>query len=436
NDQLHLRFGTWVANHLAFWLFGVSETAFLAPTWIVSSTFAVMAYALLVRWRYGVARAFLGGLAVATAPFEVVLGTLRANDLYLAWALGLGFLLLVFLEERPVLQGIGIALCFWFGFYVKLWVIYLLPPLALYYLVERRWRAALWFVVASTVVHGATCAFWWAKLGTPIPFLTSHAVNYKVPRAELVDLWLKYPRLIFKGSFEFPTTLFGAVPYVVVALLVVKAIGTWRRSATLRLDRGDALLVAFYGSFFLLVNFVPNGFGLDAYYSVPRIFRYLAPLSFPLALHAAKMLLDVAGAVSASTTAAVAVMVPVLALNVYQSAEATSEGRIYRAELHAVLHDVQHASPPLFIAESVMASYIRDLYFDPRENHIAVTVLITQHIAADYEQWLRDHQDGFPDGTMLLTGLGNFIHYGAHLDGFRLEWFKSPLDPRWHLVKE
>jgi len=37
---------------------------------------------------------------------------------------------------------------------------------------------------------------------------------------------------------------------------------------------------------------------------------------------------------------------------------------------------------------------------------------------------------------MLLTGLGSFIHYGAHLDGFRLAWFDEPLSPRWKPVKE
>src|SRR5512143_752518 len=52
-DQLHLRFAGWIFNHLAFWLLGVSETSFLLPTALVTSTFAVMAYAVFVRWGYG-----------------------------------------------------------------------------------------------------------------------------------------------------------------------------------------------------------------------------------------------------------------------------------------------------------------------------------------------------------------------------------------------
>src|SRR6185369_5947922 len=145
-DQLHLRFAGWIFNHLAFWLGGVSETMFLLPTAILTSTFAVMAYAILLRWRYGRWRAFLGGLLVAFAPFEVVLGSLRANDSYLELALGAGFTALVLLERRPVWQGIALAVCFWFGFYVKLWIVYILPALGLYYLLGRRWLAAIAFV--------------------------------------------------------------------------------------------------------------------------------------------------------------------------------------------------------------------------------------------------------------------------------------------------
>ena len=60
-----------------------------------------------------------------------------------------------------------------------------------------------------------------------------------------------------------------------------------------RLDRADRLLLGFWGIVFLLIEFFPNGFTFDRYYTVPRIFRYLAPISFPVALHAAKLLLDV-----------------------------------------------------------------------------------------------------------------------------------------------
>ena len=440
-DQLHLRFAGWIFNHLAFWLGGVSETMFLLPTAILTSTFAVMAYAILLRWRYGRLRAFLGGLLVALAPFEVVLGSLRANDSYLELALAAAFTGLVLLERRPVWQGIVLAVCLWFGFYVKLWVVYVLPALGLYYLLGRRWRAATSFVVASLAVHGATCVYWHARLGTYVPFIDVHAANYPVPWNDLAELFLKYPRLILVGSFEFPTTLWGATPYVLVALLLVKLVAAVVPSmpASLRFDRGDGLLLAFWGSFFLLLNFFPNGFQLDAYYSVPRIFRYLAPISFPIAFHAAKCVLDLSRVtvVGVSPNAVAAALVaPLVALYVSQGLQANGPSRIYHENLHAVLHDVEVMRPPMLLAEAVVASYIRDLYLDPDDSETQVVILGTEHSAADYERWLRRHENGLPNGTLLVTGMASFVHYGAHIDGFRLAWFEQPLSPQWKLVHE
>lgn len=440
-DQLHLRFAGWIFNHLAFLLLGVSEFAFLLPTWVLTSTFPIMAYVLLVRWGYGPLRAFLGGLLVATAPFEVMLGGLRANDSYLELALAAALVSIVLLEERPVWQGIAVAVCLWFAFYVKLFVVYALPALGLYYLIGRRWRAAFAFTVASMVIHGLTCVYWWTQLGTFFPFFSKYAANYPVPADALGELFLKYPRLMLVGSFEFPTTLWGATCYVVLALLLVKVVATFVRSLppSLRFDRADAMLMTFYLSFFALLEFFPNGFQLDAYYSVPRIFRYLAPLSFPIALHAAKLVLDVTrvpvGSIAPGVVAA-GVVAPLLALNVVQAVDATGPGRVYRRALLDVLRDVRAMKPPMLVAESTIASYFRDLHLDPDTQSTEVVILYTEHQAPDYEHWLREHQDAMPDGTLLVSGLANFVHYGAHMDGYRLEWFAQPLSPQWKLVRE
>jgi hypothetical protein len=441
NDQLHVRFGGWILNHLAFWLFGVSEESFLAPTALATSTFGVLAYAILVRWRYRILAAFLGGLLVALAPFELVLGSLRANDSYLEMALAFGFAGLVLLEDRPVWQGIALAVCLWLGFYVKLWVVYALPALGLYYLAGRRWRAATAFTVASIVIHGLTCAFWKYKTGSFTPFISMHAANYPVPRNDLLDLFWKYPRMMLVGSWEFPITLWGSVPYVLLLVLAVKLVGTVVRRfpPSLRFDRGDLLLLGFWGSFFLLLEFFPNGFQLDAYYSVPRIFRYLAPISFPIALHAAKCALDVGRVRIARLSPAVvtsAVAAGLAALYVGQAVEATGPSHTYRHSLHAVLNDVVKMNPPTFIAEAVVASYVRDLYLDPIRQETEVIILGNQHNAPEYEKWLHDNQWRLKNGTLLLTGLGSFIHYGAHIDGFRLAWFNAPLSPEWKLVRE
>ena len=440
-DQLHLRFSGWIFNHLAFWLGGISETNFLLPTALLTSTLGVMAYAIFVRWGYGRLRAFLGGLLVALAPFELVLGSLRANDSYLELAIALGFTALVLLEDRPIRQGIALALCFWFGFYVKMFVVYALPALGLYYLIGRRWRALASFTVASIVVHGATCLYWKAKIGSFAPFFSAYAANYPVPRSDLPDLFLKYPHLMFVGSFEFPTTLWGYLPHVLVILLAVKLVGTLVRSFPewLRFDRGDRMLLVLWGSLFLLFEFFPNGFKLDAYYSVPRIFRYLAPISFPIALHAAKCVLDVTRlrvVGMPSGAVAVGLVAPLLALYVAQAWQANGPSRIYRRTFEAVRRDIRTMRPPMLVAESVLASYLRDLYLDPDESETQVTILHVEHAAADYERWIRAHEGGLPNGTILVTGLASFIHYGAHIDGPRLAWFQQPLSPAWKLVRE
>jgi hypothetical protein len=246
---------------------------------------------------------------------------------------------------------------------------------------------------------------------------------------------------MFTGSFEFGTTLWGWVPHILVALLAVKLLALVVRALpeSLHFDRADGLLLAYWGSFFLLLEFFPNGFQLDAYYSVPRIFRYLAPISFPIAVHAAKVVLDVTRvrvgrlAPGLVTTAVVA---PVLALFVVQCVQATGPSAIYRENLLAVLRDIRAIRPPQLLAESILASYFRDLYLEPDQEDTEVVINHEEHAATDYERWLHEHEPSLPEGTLLVTGLASFVHYGAHIDGYRLEWFKQPLGPEWKLVHE
>src|SRR3989442_9691954 len=85
SDQFHLRFGVWLFNVAAFKLFGVSEFAFFFPTALMSASLAVIGYAILVRWGYALLPAFAAALMVAAAPFDILTGTVRANDVILAW---------------------------------------------------------------------------------------------------------------------------------------------------------------------------------------------------------------------------------------------------------------------------------------------------------------------------------------------------------------
>ena len=425
-DQLQVRFGGWVINYVTSLLLGVSESAVLLPSMLLSSAFGVLGYVLLVHWGYGRLRAFLGGLIVATAPFEVVLGTCRTNDLVLAGAFGIGFTSLVLLERRPFWQGVVVAVALWFGFYVKLWAVYALPPLGLYALVGRRWRASLAFVATSALVHGATVLYWKSRLGTYTPFIDVHAANYPVAAKDLMLEWGRYVHMIFIGS-EFGTTLFGIVPWVLVALLAWRLV-RWR------FDRADWLLLGYWGIVFLLIEFFPNGFKLDRYYTVPRIFRYLAPISFPVALHAAKLLLDATRSWRPTSTIATAGVLVVL--NLVGAMDATLPGRIFRDSLYRVIHEIERIAPPRVVAEITLGYWFNALYLQPDVVETEVETPPEIYDPHEVERWVRNAELRWPTGTLLVTGLGNYVHYGAHAQSLRLTYFDRPLDDRWELVGE
>jgi tetratricopeptide (TPR) repeat protein len=449
NLHMHLRFGTWVLNYLSFKLFGISELTFFLPTLVVSSLFGMAAYLLLFRWGYDHFRSFLGGLFVASAPFEVLLGTVHANDLWLSAALVAGLLALVFLERRPILLGAVLALCLWFGFYVKLWAIYLLPALMLYYahgiIFQRAWRSPLSFMSTSLVLHLATGWYWKLTVGSFFPFLKLHSISYPIPKNELGRVFLQYPTMIFQGS-EFGTTLFGAIPYVLVAILLVKALTSFLARSYPSVPKFDAIdlgLLLLYGSFFVLLNFFPNSFAFDRYYSLGRIFRYLHPLSFPMTLHLAKLLCDVSRwdwtflklrPKPAALT--LSLFVPLIAWNLFQADEATKPGQMHRRALLAVLEDVRKEAPSKLLVEDWLGFWLRELYLKDEHGRISIVPIYYTYAAHDYEHWLQQMQTALTPGSMLVTGLANYVHYGAHFGGFRLNLFSRPLHPHWALFKE
>src|SRR2546427_3567892 len=110
----------------------------------MSASLAWVGYAILVRWGYALLPTFAAALMIAAAPFEILMGTVRANDVILAWLVGVAVAALVLLDSRPVWAGLAVALLGWLAFYVKVWAVYFLPVLGLHYLLEasrrRRWR--------------------------------------------------------------------------------------------------------------------------------------------------------------------------------------------------------------------------------------------------------------------------------------------------------
>lgn len=446
-DQLHVRFGGWMFNVLAFKWFGVSEFTYFLPTLIMSSSMGVIGYFIFLAMAYRPLQALLGGMFIASAPFEILIGSLRANDLILAWFLALGLLTFVLLEGRPAWQGAILAFLAWIGFYVKIWVVYLFPAMGIYFLIQimrkRVWQGMAAFSAVTLVFHGATIFYWKIRSGAFFPFLNEQGGTYPVPLEHLSFVLKQYPKMIFQGS-EFGTTFFGYLPYLLLTLLFLKLLMSRipnRWQPIFKMDRYDALFTVYYLSFFLMLNFFSMSFHFDRYYSAHRIFRYLTPLSFPMAIHLAKMVLDILKNVyplnsRLSRYGVIIAFAPLILINLYQVREATKPGRIYRQSLLSVVKEVKEQSPPLLLTESWLSFFLTNVYLKAELNKIEILTNNAAFRAKDYEKWLWQIQPGLPKGSMLVTGLGSNVYYGGHFDGFRLSQFEKPLDSRWRLVNE
>ncbi len=245
-----------------------------------------------------------------------------------------------------------------------------------------------------------------------------------------------YPDQLLHGS-ELGSTLFGSVPYLVGLGLVLKLAGTLARrlGVRYRMDARDWALFGCYASFALLLEFFPNSFAFDRYYSAPRIFRYLAPLSFPMTLHLAKMVLDLVPA--RAGWLAVAGSLALTGLNLHQAVEATAPSRAYRATLMGVLREVRARRPPMLVAEGWLGYFLSSVYLNDFTREVQVVQIpLTLNKARDYEAWLQRRQTDFAPGTFLLTDFGSCVHYGAIRDGFRLALFQDGLHPAWRVLKD
>jgi len=454
SDQLHLRFVVWFPVVVSAKLLGISESSFFLPSWAISSALPVISYCFFITRGHGVLRAFLQAGLLAVAPFEVLIGTVHANDLFLSFCLALGLLAAFGLNARPTTQGTALAILFWLGFYVKLWVVYFFPPLVAFFVVQarrtHRWNGAIAFACASVILHGTTFLFWKLMLGSFLPFLTTHAATYPVMTGDLARTFLQYPAQMFQGS-EFGTTLFGAIPYLFVGLLLLKLTARLRStgssadsSSFSNFNDLDRALLALSLSFFLLLNFFPNTFKFDRYYSAPRIFRYLAPLSLLMTIHVAAMLGDLLtdvkhrlpAALRRSSLAAVLIILFGL-LNVAHAHRALSPALAYRRAFLSFLADLQALKPELLITDRALEFWLTEIYLTPEQRQ-RTSVISPQgrYRATAHEHWLRDQGARFPGQTVLLSGLGSYVFFGAHADGFRLSYFSSALPSTWVSLRD
>jgi hypothetical protein len=449
-NQLHIRFGLWIFDVLSFKLFGQSEFSFFLPTVLMSSSLSVIGYYLLTFWKYPRNQAFLASLLIASAPFEVLLGVVHANDLILGWVLAIAFYFFITLEKKPIIQGTIVASLLWFAFYIKIWAVYFYPVILIYYLYKysrgRQWKGFASFLIASLSFHVGMMIIWQITTRTFIPFVYHTPATYPVDATTMPWLLQVYPKMILFGS-EFGTTFFGVIPYILLTSLLIKTPLSTMKAQKIRFDKFDFYLIALYLSFFLLLNFFPNTFKFDQYYSAPRIFRYLAPISFPMTLHVAKNILDLSkikikykGIFHFNNSkfnkySIVGLFIVLICLNIYQADNATKVGQIYHSTLVSIIKDIRNNPPPGVLSESWLDFFLREVYLKGT-NVSTLSPSYPIDTAQKYERWIQDIQPTLENGSMLISGIGSYTFYGCHNCGIRLNQFNTPLDPGWKLVKE
>jgi hypothetical protein len=325
-----------------------------------------------------------------------------------------------------------------------LWSVFVLPVVGIHYLLRlvraREARGVVAFTVTSLFLHGASCAFWRVTAGSWTPFLDRLSATYPVDPGNLVPLLLTYPRLLWDGS-PLGNTLFGAVPLLLVVGLVSACVWPRGFARSLRvpgvgLERVTFWLLSTCAVFFGLLEFFPNNFSFDRYYSVPRIFRYLAPLSYGFSLLAALLLLRLARGIPARFGLRPLAAVGVLAVVAAGIPEAVGPTREHRARVTALRAELRASCPPEVLLNPWQARFFRELYLREACPGTLVPGEPIDASAADSERWLHAIEPQLRRGAVLVTGLPSHVYYVCPDCGFRLDGFEGPLDPRWTLVDE
>jgi len=438
NYHFHFRFSIWIFNWFFFKIFGISEMSFFLPTLLMSSTFPLFAFLILRNFKYNSLSSFLAGLVISTAPFEVMIGTLRANDLIFAWFVHLAFTVFVLFRKKQKIQGILVGIFLWLAFYAKMWAAYFYLIFFIFYIYLHRkgenCSGLMYFIASSFILHLITMFYWKKEAGIFLPFFKYHSATYPVTLDNLINIWLTYPTYIFKGS-PLGTTLFGTIPYILLLSLIIKFVVSRRKNTKVRFDQLDVFLFTLYFIFFILLNFVPDTpLKFDSYYSVPRIFRYLYPVSFPMTLHLAKNIIDVAFCFRFKRLFLVFIFALLILINILQARESTLYGREYRSNLLSIIEDIKNLRPPTVLVESWVGYFLQEVYL--KDFNISIEPIYGIYDAKDYEMWLKNNEERLPNGAALIANFGSCVYYGCYHCGFQIDLFIEKLSDDWNLIKE
>jgi dolichyl-phosphate-mannose-protein mannosyltransferase len=285
-DFLHYRLVNIVVRGLCYRWFGVSEAAMILP--VLGAALATHGMGVLLAGELlGARAAFLASLLFLVTPYETLASTANVPDYFhaffgtaAAWAVVRGL-------RRGHAGWMALAAaCVALGLMNRVSTLLLLPVLGLAMLASlRRWRGWLVFWTALAALVGLGCAADWRWSGSPVGWLV-HNSGGGIDVTSIVGTILKiYPRYVFLRD-DHAHWMFGLTGWAAAGGALVALVRTLRGRAGMA---EMAVLLAFvvFGGLF---EFLPHRLTLAAYWSHPRIFRYLAQLAPALYLCGAYLL--------------------------------------------------------------------------------------------------------------------------------------------------
>jgi 4-amino-4-deoxy-L-arabinose transferase-like glycosyltransferase len=289
NDFMHYRVVNVVLRGLLYRAFPGSELAFVLPVLAFALATQAVTTVLARDLRGARAACFTSALFVVT-PYETLVATANVPDYFhaffgtaAAWSVLRGYRRAS--ARWMVLGGAALVL----ALLNRLMAVLLVPAFAVATLATLpRWRRWLPFWGTIVVLVAGVCAWDWSYSGHPFRWIVFNSAagggGHDVT-AILGTILRIYPRYVF-GLDDHGNRMFGLTGWcaalgatVALARLVLRRAGT-----------AEGFLVVAFFVFGGLFEFLPHKLSLTAYWSHPRIFRYLAPVAPVLHLCAAYLL--------------------------------------------------------------------------------------------------------------------------------------------------
>jgi len=426
-DHHTSRPGMLLPQILVFRLLGVSDFSFVLP--ILVCALGTHAWTLfLTRSLLGARAALLVSLFFLTTPFETLSATSFVPDYIVAfWSLAAacGCWRGWRTGSRVAMAGAGAAIAC--AVFTKSSAVLLFPALGLANLLTwRSWRGWLTLWLASGVALAAGCVFFWYLGGGPLHWLVRRADR---PEGHDVTAILGYvlslyPRYLFLREPDFGHWMFGIAGWAAL-LGVVTAVGRLRSEGR----RAASVVVLFGFLELLLLNFVPHKLTFHAYYSHPRIFRYLAQVS-PFVYLAAAFFLEqlLQARVRTLRAAAVVLGVAAFAFGLYEAPlvseptwDATADGRVLAR------YFTEHRLPPPQTLQSDFWHCYR-IYFLSRDGPLERRCG-TFETTEDKQRFLAGIREGY-----VVTGGGRVAWYSDRHWALDLTLANFAPPPTWRLL--